>query len=268
MGALLGAPLWLIVGKGPPDQLASAALALALGYVLGHMMQLFAKAHLPEGEQPSFSLLQPDSRRLPVEFKKLLLAKVKARFQLEIVLDTPNEGLVAEAFRLCRQDLLNTDRAGYVEQFQGLYAMMRGFALAFGLGTAYLGGLSIAASREWSPGSRWCGFQFLIGWVLLALVRGVTDHKSRFVNAVELVAALGSVVWLGAQAAWWTAGYSLRHYHQPLPSNTPAAAAAAALGCTLFAAQCWKAYRHNQAEFALAVYRGFLVDKPTKKADP
>jgi len=263
LGALVGLPFWLILGKGPPGELASAALALVLGYVLGHLMQLLAKVHLPEGDMPSETLLRPGDPRLSGESKMRLQAQIQERLKLPLDLAAFDRKLVGEAFFLCRQELLHTGRATYAEQFQGLYAMMRGFVLAFGAGALFFAGLLVGAVCPWMSWFRLFGLALLV-WALLASLRKGNKLPGPQRLWGERIAAMTSVLWLGAQAAWWTINYDRTHYHY-VPLNIPGAATAGAVGCVLLAVHCWKGYRQYQGEFALAVYRGFLVEKPVKK---
>ncbi|GAC1538361.1 MAG: hypothetical protein NVS2B4_18410 [Ramlibacter sp.] len=262
LGALVGLPFWLILGKGPPGELASAALALVLGYVLGHLLQLMAKVHLPEREMPSATLLRPADSRLSAVLKALLQAKVQKKLGVTFDLAAPDNKLVGEAFFLCRQDLLHSGRATYAEQFQGLYAMMRGFTLAFGAGAAYCAGLWLGTVCPWMSWFRCFGLT-LVAWALLAHFRDGSKLPGAWRLWCERIAAMTSVLWLGAQVAWWTINYDQTHYHY-VPSNIPGAAVVGASGCVLLAVHCWKGYRQYQSEFALAVYRGFLVEKPAK----
>jgi len=83
------------------------------------------------------------------EFKAILGKQISAAFGVQIIGNDANAILNRDtAFFQARTYLLLNKNAGYVEQYEGLYAMMRGFASAFIVGCAYLVGWGL--SFHWS----------------------------------------------------------------------------------------------------------------------
>jgi hypothetical protein len=73
-----------------------------------------------------------------------------------------------DAFRLARNTLLKSDAELYGQQFQGLYALMRGLAAAFWMGAAYSLGWSL-----YSVLTRWLNWVAVSGWTGLGIAAAI-----------------------------------------------------------------------------------------------
>jgi hypothetical protein len=101
------------------------------------------------------------SRFLSPRFLLLIRILILRRFGLDVDINhdrkAATDGVLkqlsdtrSEAFLLCRSTLVHNNVASYAEQFEGLYALMRGLAAAFGIGVVYH--LGWATSLLLSPG--------------------------------------------------------------------------------------------------------------------
>jgi len=265
LAALLVAPFSIAGGLAPPAHLASAALAVVVGYVLGHFLQRFADVWLPwtwwgvptKRRLPSSHLLDPDATRLASEVKRQLASKIQQKFHLDVGIDSDDpkkfDPVRQEAFLQCRRDLLNSDRAAYAEQFQGMYSMMRGFACALGCGAAFHAGIASALEFAFPRQLERSIWVLIAVWILVSIP---SIPESGFTVWVER--AVGMLVFwlLGMEAAWYIGAKP--HFAR--------AALLIALGCVLLAFKSAKGFSYYAEIFAATVYRDFLLDKPEKSA--
>jgi len=179
-GTLLLGLFWLPFGLAteslPTKEISATLLLLALAYIAGHVLQTVAAVVVPstvrdasgEVRARSSILLDAANSRFSATFKGDLSKKVKAAFNiLEILGDKPGDLANRDAaFFEARAYLIRNKAANYVEQFEGLYAMMRGLGCAFFIGFAYLAG--------WGFSFHWelCGLGFAIWSVLAASIIG------------------------------------------------------------------------------------------------
>jgi hypothetical protein len=274
--------LWLpyaVVSQHLPDtQLAVAALALA--YVIGHVMQSIAanvfSAKLDRDQQgkpsyPSSVMLDSSDSRLAPELKRRIQVNVRAWFAIDVGIgaaigdDKAREDTLKRrqaAFALCR--LIVNARSAYAEQFEGLYVMMRGLSVAFGLSACYMA-----------------------GWTLITLKADSTTVIARFGIGLCIVAAFTASLiragppfgtkqrepidrfLLGLLAAVFLAsGYLLAAASStPVPSGVLLAFAACILAYLAIALRFLVLYRYFAGEFAKAVWTSFAVEpreRPSK----
>jgi hypothetical protein len=174
-GTLLFALLWLPFGLTsglPSKEISTTLLLLALAYVAGHVLQTVALVVVPsnipdlKGElrAPSSILLDADNKEFNQQFKEDLARKVKRAFGAELPGDDTSR---KAAFFQARAYLIRNKAASYAEQFEGLYAMMRGLACTFYVGFAYLAGWAL--SFHW----KLAGVSLGAWWVLVASIGGV-----------------------------------------------------------------------------------------------
>jgi hypothetical protein len=90
-----------------------------------------------------------------------------------------------EALFLCRSALIKSKTVSYAEQFEGLYALMRGFSAAFAVAVVYY--LGWAYSSLW-PG-RLSGFVVMVGIMgaLIVLRTGKRSNAAKGVTAAFLL---------------------------------------------------------------------------------
>lgn len=166
-----------------------------------------------------------------------------------------------DAFRQARATLLKSDSKSYAQQFEGLYAMMRGLAITFWFGCFYY--LGWAGSYCHKDFLQWIARSFLIGGLGAAGVLGFISNsinvsrgdeaqknKKRKIRIERVAGLLLTLVALssGALIGW-------------RKTMTPAQAIAFfffGLGAFLCAVRCYGAYTFFTKEFARAVWSDFL----------
>jgi hypothetical protein len=182
-----------------PAALSSALFALVVAYVAGHLVQALARViHL-----------------------------ILARFSLDIGTAPDPAELTArrdEAFLLCRRALIQQKAGSYAEQFEGMYALMRGLATVAGLSATYH--LGWASGRAIPGEGMTC-----LGWGLvgLSVVAAFAVLGSSFKTASSLAASDIAVLVVVASGSLFAA----RQFHQ--------------------------AYQYFGDQFAATVYRDFYV---------
>lgn len=268
-------PFGLTSGKLPSSEVSTTLLLLALAYIAGHMLQTVAIAVVPSKVRDkagvlrtkSSMLLDADDPRFSSAFKADLAEKVRKAFHAEILgEDEQRRSNRDTAFFEARAYLIRKKAANYVEQFEGLYAMMRGLGCAFYLGFAYLAGWGV--SFHWAVQGMgfgaWCvmvasGVGALIASGVVQYIAGhpATDKEERTQQqerALEANSFLALCALLFAAAA----GYFLGTW-KPAPANIEFFLWAA-LPVTLIAGmRCLLAYRNQAQNFAETVWRDFAA---------
>ena len=270
--AVLWLPFGLIDGQWPDAEFSSALLGVILAYIAGHLLQTVAHNAMPsdfmEGRRyPSAVFLDSGARPFTNEFKRRLANQIRRAFDLDI---SPNiagpqaDGVRADAFFLCRSALVKSKTAIYAEQFEGLYALMRGLSAAFAVAVAYYLGWAFSGQLRFLK-----AFGFMQTWKLSGLValagvigalyalmlvsRDSRDRRAKFaMSALLLIAAFATGYHLGLPKV----GTS-EHRYQLL---------AAAVFSFFAAERCYWGYTYFAKEFAKAVYRDFSnYEKPAEE---
>ena len=126
-------------------EFTAVVLAVIVSYLIGYFMQSMATNAISSkfnGVHPSTRMLNPSDSTFTPEFKLALQAQARSLFGLDVDVSKTGDQLTdaarTDAFFLARA--LNNSRGSgaYSEQFQGLYSMMRGLVVSFGLGCAYM----------------------------------------------------------------------------------------------------------------------------------
>lgn len=145
---LLWLPFGMALSLWPPLQLGSAIFALAVGYVSGHILHELSRWAFPshtlrDGIRllPSDEVLDDDDRTFSEEIKTKIRNKIFEWYKIDA---TKRENR-RTAFAMCRNELLQKGRVSYAEQFQGLYALMRGVGAGCFLATANVFGWAIGS---------------------------------------------------------------------------------------------------------------------------
>jgi len=259
-GLVLLAVVWLpvavLTGQGISIGVTEGVIATVLAYVVGHLLQQFSRKIVPTergGAKPSSFVLDGNTSMLAA-----LTTRVKERFKLDLA--EANRDAVCMQ---CRAALITAGRAGYAEQFQGLYTLMRGCAAALGLGALEVSGFY--ASRldclDWS----WVSAATLAVtcFAYLRVERDEENEKKRSraghqltreqrktrINKRRLI--LGPCV-----AASMVSAGALVASTKAIP---PSATGMAILVALVFASLvCHGTYHYFVEQFAVAVYRDFL----------
>jgi hypothetical protein len=189
---VLWLPFRIVLDVKLPSEWSATFVAIVVGYVVGHILQFLATPafpHMLNGRFYSATFLDENDQKFSPEVKMRIAERIQREFGVD-VRDAASENLAmrdrrrADAFMMCRRSLIQEKLASYAEQFQGLYALMRGLGAASVLGAAHQFGW---VSALLFPGSE----PFLIclavaGMIVLALH---PDAGAGF----ELVAVLAAI---------------------------------------------------------------------------
>jgi len=267
--AVLWLPFGLIEGKEPDAALSSALVGVILAYVAGHVLQTVATNAIPSsflrGRFPSSVFLDADNRTFSSEFKTRLAGQINRAFDLDVYGGASIEDVRRDAFFLCRSVLIKSKAGTYAEQFEGLYALMRGLSAAFGISVVYYLGwacsglLQFGKTFDFVPESwwswQWSGLVVLVG-ILIALAALVNINRFKYAKSVINWSLLLAV---------FAAGYHLGLSRMGT-SEQRGQLIAAAVFSFLASERCYAGYKTFAQEFAKAVYRDFSnYEKPAEK---
>jgi hypothetical protein len=255
--ALLGVvwfPFWFVAGTNLPAAWSSALVALVLGYIMGHLLQRLAREAFPQGRLeedqsrrfPSDYILDPLDPKLTGDIKTGVAVLIQCRFGLDVAAqgkpDARTRGRRQDAFFLCRRVLIQQGVGSYAEQFEGMYALMRGLAAVSALSFTYHLGWA-AGPLVTTRVAEVLGALLLLLTILLSCTPSRLDHPRTFWT---ITAALIPV------------GMLLEHSLGPGPNlgrEAIVALIAAAFGVLFMARQFHGAYQFLGVEFAATVYR-------------
>jgi hypothetical protein len=221
---------------------------------------------------PSDLLLDKTDSRFPSELKGKLASQVAELFGLALVVDQDGDGendtskRRQAAFFQARTYLIVKNAARYAEQFQGLYALMRGLGCSFFAGAVYLVGWVLAFHRNSTCLTVSMRILFAIGIagsLVHAWVVRWQNSKSRQEQAkksnwkrVDFRLALCLLVVLLCSGFWASAEQPNTFWSQAPNHAEYILLASASLALTA-AAMCLSAYREFTVHFAQTVWRDF-----------
>ncbi len=288
---LIWLPFGLIAGYWPAKEISSALVTFALAYIAGHLMQTFAVNALPSKSRdamgkPRFRsdiFLDKGDHTFSQDFKERLARQIKTRFGIDVkVMASPSEPPSRErqdAFFLCRSALIKVKSVSYGEQFQGMYALMRGLTLAFWAGSVYHAGW---AAPQWKS-DRFTvvavGFAALVllaaciteGAALLSIPQ--KKPKFRFarltLSAVERVqkapkSKLARLTLGAVGLVLLSLGYVSGH-SRVVQSSARLLLAGISLASLFLGLTCLGGYGYFAKEFAMAIYRDFCAYEETQE---
>lgn len=249
---LLWLPFGLVAELWPPAQWTSALAILVLGYFLGHVLhglgeQVFAvlaKDANGKARFPSDIVLDDEDSSFSPEVKRKIAERIRARFDIDVSdAANPDPELRGnrrrDAFFLCRRALQQKESASYGEQFEGMYALMRGLMTVCILGSAYDAGWALASFLPYP-----------IETVLLYVV----------------VAGLAlSLLWYDSPKLFWLLLFLLFVLGVLLGSNvllnleTFSVFLGISFLLLLIALRCHRGYRSFARRFAETIYRDFCA---------
>jgi hypothetical protein len=261
-------PFGMTVGALPTNEISSTLVLLVFAYISGHLLQILGSvvisSKVPDRQKslraPSNILLDAESKFSPA-FKADLAKKVCTAFQIpRLEEDADREAAFLEA----RAYLVRNKAASYLEQFEGMYVMMRGLVCAFALGFAYLAGWglsfhqkiqALSLSMECELAASAAG-ALVASWVIHFIAANpATDKDERKEQQghdleASSFLAVCSMLFTGG------IGFFLGTW-KPAPANTELFVWCG-LPVTLFAAmRCVQAYRMYAQRFAETVWRDF-----------
>jgi hypothetical protein len=290
--ALLWLPFGLIDNNWPDAEFSSALLGIIIAYFAGHLLQTIAQLAIPsnflDGRFPSAKFLDQEDPTFTSKVKEKLLAHINEVFKIEVPRDPPKNAtdetrrevdkLRNDTFFLCRSALVKSRTIIYAEQFEGLYALMRGLCAGFGiatfyyLGWAYSGQLQFIKSFRFVPSGwwywPWSGVVILLGifiafFAMTAANRNKQDRSKANIKQDRSRANIFRRVMIGSFIlAAFAAGYYFGLSRAGASLHRGQLVVAAVI--SFFASErCYSGYKTFAQEFAKAVYRDFInYDKP------
>jgi hypothetical protein len=275
-GILILGLFWLPVGvltqKWPDQDISKALFLAALAYIVGHIVQMVSSSAIPstvrdhakKARYPSDLLLDKSNLKFPADFKDRLSKQVKKLYGLDLNVKEDGNGKNdlsksrQTAFFQARSFLILKKAANYVEQFEGLYAMMRGLGCSFFASAAYFVGWGLSFHYGSSCQSRW-GAVALCAALAIPLIPALVSflHKPARKIADRILAfswllALGDFGFLAGSL-----GFQSQRSSTPWPSCAEAILWGAALLSILAGLRCISAYYSFAEMFAITVWRDF-----------
>ena len=268
-GVVLLGILWLPIGivtKAWPDQDLSKALFLAaLAYIVGHLIQSVAGVVVPSTIEDELKqrravsdvILDKGEKPFTQEFKNRLETQVKNLFgvSIEVSQKGKGDGTISTdrqtAFFQARSYLISKKAANYVEQFEGLYAMMRGLGCSLCVGAAYLAGWALSMHRN---------YQYLPqGIAILTMLAVIGTCLSVFFPNIEKIGPLTWASWLGVfgGVGFWASYCHAAVFSPQISAHTESILWASSLFALVAAAKFFSAYRSFASSFAKTVWRDF-----------
>jgi hypothetical protein len=272
LAILIWLPRGLIVGEWPTADWTSALVAVVIGYVLGHLVQILGRNALPsttmDGRYPSEALLDKADETLSDTVKDRLRARIKELSGIDVRTDLNKSQVTkevrvqrADGFRYCRDALLSSKTISYGEQMQGMYTLMDGLTVAFFLGAIYIFGWAISGTAGNTPQRfSWIFVGFgLVEAILVAAIGLGKDPDTPMARARLMVAFL--------MVALLASGYILG-LGKVSSLDQRGRLGAITLVCTFASLLCYSAYKYFTVMYAQTIYRAFnLYEKPDKATE-
>jgi len=266
---VLWAPVGLITHLPPSKDLSDTVLVAALAYIAGHLVRVVSASVVPstiidsrlQRRVMSDYLLDKsntDAKWAP-NFKVCLQRQVQELFNISLELDKDGDGANEisknrnTAFFQARSYLIAKDSAAYVEQFEGMYSMMRGLGCCFYVGAVYFAGwwISFYSKNDWVVwGMAAVTLLGVVGTLWFSLRPKLTTPRQKLAAIwMWLLSFYGVGFWMGVGSA--------NHFkHSPNP-NVRLLLVGAAVMMVIAAIKCFSAYREFARVFAETVWRDF-----------
>ncbi len=267
LAIVLRLPYGLITGDWPESSWTSALIAVVIGYVLGHLVQILARNALPsktmDGRYPSEALLDQDDTTFSGVLKERLRTRIKELSGVDVRTDLTKAAVTddvktqrADGFLSCRDALLSSKNLSYAEQMQGMYTLMDGLTIAFMLGAPFALGWTVSTGRFQVSALFIVALGLLPTAVTAAVALGKTDatptDRARVMLVFLMIALFGAGYLMGGGKVSTSA-------HR-------VSLGAMMLVYTFAASSCYSAYKYFTKTYAQTVYRAFnLYEKPEKK---
>jgi hypothetical protein len=267
-------PVGILTGTWPNQDISNALYLAVLAYIIGHVLQSIANSVVPSTRPdrgkhrfPSDLLLDKSNSKLSADFKARLSGQAFAQFGLDLGVTQDGDGESAisknrkDAFFQARSYLIAKKAAQYAEQFEGLYAMMRGLGCAFLAGAAYFVGCGLSIRRG---GCDIRGEIATLMWVAiaLALISGLVSfyHEPAKKIADRLLAAFLLLVLTGSGFLTCAWRFQAQPGSIPFPSNVESIFWGGTLLALFAAVRCFSAYKAFALAFAETVWRDFSAN--------
>jgi hypothetical protein len=243
----------------------------ALAYIVGHLVRVVSSSVVPSTivvgksrRAVSDYVLDHSNKEWPEDFKLRLQQQVHELFNISLEIDKDGGGLDElskeiskdrnTAFFQARSYLVAKDSAAYVEQFEGMYSMMRGLGCCFWVGAVYFAGWWISLYSGVccvATVMKVVTVLGLAGTLWFSLWPKLKDHWKKVASGSFWLVSFCSL-------GFWMGVGSTRHYlgHLPHP-NVRSALLGGVVIMVLAAIKCFSAYREFADLFAETVWRDF-----------
>lgn len=292
-GGTLLALLWLPFAASVPKWPAVsawagavvAAMSIAAAYVAGHLVQTLAVGAMPSSikweEKPkagssgspkaTSKVLRRKPSNIMLDYEgKAYVPRVPELVRESFQIDVSGSGSESlgeikeidkrreQAFLLCRAEIVEAKAATYVEQFEGMYTLMRGLSLSFYFGAAYTAGWALAPLR-WGHSEAIASVAaiLLAGWGICASF-AAAPVGGRYVPQTRR-GRLDTWAAISVGAALLAVGYCLALAGKSsLPQEVYLPIAFVALFCGV---RCFTAYHSFAWDYAREVWHAFVVHR-------
>lgn len=268
---LIWFPFGLVERFWPAKELSSALAALAFAYTLGHLIQTLALNAIPSqvpspgGRRrfPSDLILDPGDATFSSDFKKQLAERVKSSLGIDLEVDVEADQSISrkrqDAFFLGRGVLIKEKVHSYAEQFEGMYALMRGFTAAFGLGFFYFAGWAVSLAKDESIRIMATTMAVVtmfaaVGTSIAILASGSKSARRFTIDRATLAALALALLGIGYWLGW----------SRVISATQSAILAILSLAALTACIRFWAAYRYFAQEFAKSVWRDFASYQVTR----
>jgi len=271
LATLMWLPRGLIDKQWPPADWTSALLAIVVGYVIGHLVQVLGRNALSsktmDGRFPSEALLDKDNDILSDDLKKRLQERILTLSGIDVKTDKTKCEVAADAkistqrrdgFLFCRDALLTSKTISYGEQMQGMYTLMNGLTVAFAAAAMHHVGWALSGiQRGTLEGWAWAGF--LLGLVGAIVIAALGLEKAKMIKA-RLMAGFLMLALLASGFIFGLGKVSNLDHRGRL--------GAIMLACIFASLICFASYKYFTRVYAETIYRAFnLYEKPIKAAE-
>lgn len=248
---------------------SSALVVLVLAYIAGHLIQGIATGAIPSTKKekgnryPSDFLLDSNDRTFSPEVRDAVIFRILIRFGLDVRDAVRREEIPlvskrrSDAFLMCRRALIQTGLASYAEQFEGMYALMRGVTTACIFGTGYYLGLLIRyVARDLSniaiPSTFSLAGAIITLFILILAIFAIGPARREKSLQVSLFCLVYALLLFAAVLI-------------PFENNvstSPSFLFVISIVLIFVALRCYVLYDDYSRLFAATVYRDFCVMKP------
>jgi hypothetical protein len=274
---LMWIPLGIATGTAPTMSFSDAIASLVVAYIVGHLLygissEVFAPGRRTDDNSlryPSDDLLDPSMGVTPAEQIENWARRIKTHFAIDIsdpsLSEEERRARRRQAFMLSRSRVVAEGKGTYFEQFEGMYALMRGVFVATLVGSSYFIGWLLGTIVSWSTRA------ITIVWLILSVATGVAiiwqwwnslltgrqvlvklspkEKKSRLSRARIILCALTVIALLGGTVLG-------QRYN--LANSQALWFAGCCLGCLFVGAVAYDRFKYFTGEFAKAVYRDYV----------